>query len=100
MTRYVALLRAINLGANRRIGMAGLRDLFGRLRLRGARSLLQSGNLVFDSDGQTPAELERLLEAETAERLGVQTDYFVRTAKEWSRIIADNPFPREAKKDP
>ena len=80
--------------------MAGLRDLVGRLGLRGARSLMQSGNLVFESDGRTPAELERLLETATAKGLGVQTDYFVRMAKEWSRIIADNPFPRDAKKDP
>jgi uncharacterized protein (DUF1697 family) len=100
MTRLVALLRAVNLAGKRRVEMVGLRDLVARLGFRGGRSLMQSGNLVFDSDGRTSAELERLLETETAKRLGVQTDYFVRTSKEWSRIIADNPFPREAKKDP
>jgi uncharacterized protein (DUF1697 family) len=30
----------------------------------------------------------------------VTTDYFVRTAQEWSAIIAANPFPSEAKRDP
>src|SRR5262249_11847306 len=47
-----------------------------------------------------PADLERLLEQATTKRLGVATDYFVRTSKEWSRVIDANPFRREAKEDP
>ena len=44
--------------------------------------------------------LERLLEKETAQRLGVTADYVVRTAAELERIVARNPFPKEAKSDP
>jgi uncharacterized protein (DUF1697 family) len=44
--------------------------------------------------------IERLLEAASTRHLGVTTDYFVRTAKEWQAMIAANPFPREAKTDP
>ena len=36
----------------------------------------------------------------TAKHLGVTTEFFVRTAKEWQAIIAANPFPEEAKRDP
>jgi uncharacterized protein (DUF1697 family) len=46
------------------------------------------------------ARLERLLEDSAWERLGLTTDIFVRSAKEWQSIIAGNPFPREAKRDP
>src|SRR5262245_45462711 len=88
----VALLRAVNVGGRNKIAMADLRDLFGVLGLPGAKSLLQSGNLVFESDRRTDASLENLLETETAKRLGVSVDYFIRTAREWAATIANNPF--------
>jgi uncharacterized protein (DUF1697 family) len=80
--------------------MADLRDLLARLGFTGARSLLQSGNLVFRSRARASTQLERLLEAETEKRLAVQTDFFVRTADEWTEVIAHNPFVREAEHDP
>jgi uncharacterized protein (DUF1697 family) len=100
MPIHVALLRGINVGGQNPIAMADLRDLLGELGLAEARSLLQSGNLVFESTGRTAASLERLLETETAKRLDVSVDYFVRTANESQTIVARNPFPGEAKRDP
>jgi uncharacterized protein (DUF1697 family) len=94
------LLRAINLGGSRAVSMASLRTLLEKLGFAGVQTLLVSGNVVFESDGRKPSELEQLFEAETSRRLKVETDYFVRTAKEWSQIVAANPFPREAKRDP
>jgi uncharacterized protein (DUF1697 family) len=100
MTTYVALLRGINVGGHKRISMADLRDLLTRMGLADVRSLLQSGNLVFGANGRTATQLERLLEAEAEKRLGLQTDFFVRTAKEWKNVVAHNPFPKEAASDP
>jgi uncharacterized protein (DUF1697 family) len=100
MRTYVALLRAVNLGPRNPIAMSDLRDLLAKLGFVGARSLLQSGNLVFHTNTRTAAELERLLEAETAQRLDLHTDIFVRTAEELKGIIAGNPFRDEAKRDP
>jgi len=100
MTRHVALLRAVNLAGINAVSMAGLRGLLEELGFSEVRSLLQSGNLVFDDDRRTPAELERLLEEATIEKLGVRTDYFIRTSREWNKLIAANPFPREAREDP
>ena len=100
MTTWIALLRGINVGGHKMVGMADLRELLTELGFLDARSLLQSGNLVFRSDGQKSAQLERLLEAETEKRLGVQSDFFVRTADEWRALVARNPFRKEAKGDP
>jgi uncharacterized protein (DUF1697 family) len=100
VTKNVALLRAINLAGKRSVSMASLRGLLEDLGFAGVQTLLISGNVVFENDGRKPTELERLLEASTAKRLGVETDYFVRTAKEWSEIVVANPFRREAKQDP
>ena len=79
--------------------MADLRELMTTLGLAEPQTLLQSGNVVFRSDA-TPGQLEVQLERAAAKRLGLQTDFFVRTAKEWRTIIDGNPFPKEAKADP
>jgi uncharacterized protein (DUF1697 family) len=100
MATHIALLRGINLAGKNLIAMAHLRDLFESLSFTDARTLLQSGNVVFDGSRKTGPALERLLEVETEKALGVAVDYHVRTAAEWQSIIARNPFPTEAKRDP
>ncbi len=100
MKFHLALLRAVNVAGHQRVAMADLRGLLTRLGFADARSLLASGNLVFRSKAQPTAQLERLLEAEAAKRLDLATDFFVRTAEEWHAIVAANPFPKEAKRDP
>ncbi len=80
--------------------MADLRDFLTRLGFADTRSLLASGNLVFRGGTKTGAQLERLLETEAAKRLALQTDFFVRAAQEWQAVIAQNPFPEEAERDP
>jgi uncharacterized protein (DUF1697 family) len=100
MSIHIALLRGINVGGRNQVAMSDLRDLLGELGFAGARSLLQSGNLVFESDGRSGGSLERLLETETAKRLQVPVDYLVRDADEWQAIVARNPFPDEAERDP
>ena len=54
------------------------------------------------SERQAPrmrADQEELV-TEAAKRLGLQTDFFVRSAKEWKGVVADNPFSKEAARDP
>jgi uncharacterized protein (DUF1697 family) len=100
MTIHIGLLRAVNLPGHNKIGMAHLRELLAALGMQDVRSLLQSGNLVFRSDVHTVAQLERVLEHGAAKRLGLETDFFVRTASDWKAVIAGNPFPEEAERDP
>ena len=100
MTTHLALLRGINLGSHKQVAMADLRDLLTGLGFTDARSLLQSGNLVFRGGNCTGARLERLLEAEAKKRLALETDFFVRTAQEWKAIASRNPFRAEAERDP
>jgi uncharacterized protein (DUF1697 family) len=99
METRIALLRAVNVGGNRKVAMADLRDLLAELGLENGRTLLQSGNLVFSSDA-APGALEKLLEREAKRRLDLDTAFFVRTAKEWQRTIKSNPFRDEAASDP
>ena len=100
MTTYIGLLRAINLGSHNKVAMKELCAMLASLDMQEPRSLLQSGNVVFGSDARSTAKLESVLEAALAKRLGVETDFFVRTAREWQAIIAGNPFPKPANDDP
>jgi len=76
--------------------------MFADLGLADARTLLQSGNVVFEAAAaaRSADALERRLEAEANKRFGRPIDFFVRSAKEWARVIAKNPFLAEAKRDP
>ena len=98
--KHVALLRAVNLAGYNKVGMADLKALVAGLGFADAQTLLQSGNIVFSGGSKTTAALEQLLERAAATQLGLETDVFVRTGKEWHAVIDANPFPREAKDDP
>lgn len=80
--------------------MAELREVVTGLGFGNVRSLLASGNLVFHSDALAGAELEQRLESAAKRKLGLETDFLVRSCPEWSAVIAQNPFPREAVRDP
>ena len=100
MPVYVGLVRAVNLAGKNMLSMSGLRDLMAGLGMPDARTLLQSGNVVFRSDIRSPAKVEKLLEDSVEQRLGLKTAFFVRTVDDMNAVVADNPFPREAKEDP
>jgi uncharacterized protein (DUF1697 family) len=97
---HIALLRAVNLGAHNKVGKADLVSLMTALGLQDGKTLLQSGNMVFRSSAVSTGQLEQQLESAAAARLGLATDVFVRTAREWQAIVEANPFPKEAKADP
>jgi uncharacterized protein (DUF1697 family) len=98
MPVQIALLRAVNVGG-RSLPMAPLREMLAELGLGKPRTLLQSGNALFEST-KPAAALETLLEKAVAKRFRLTTEFFVRTAHEWDAVIAANPFPREATEDP
>jgi uncharacterized protein (DUF1697 family) len=97
---YVVLLRAVNLAGRNKVGMAALRELAEELGFAEPRTLLQSGNLLLRGPVRSAAVLERDLRDAAKRKLGMEIDFFVRSAAEWQTLVAGNPFPREAKRDP
>lgn len=90
MDRIVALLRGINLGANRRVAMADLRALLADLGYTDIRTVLASGNAIF-TGAPDRAELERGLE----DRFDMKIDVVLRTMDQLRAIIAADPFGDE-----
>lgn len=80
--------------------MAALRALVTGLGMEAPRTLLQSGNVVFRSDIRSRSRVAALLEDAATKQLGVATDFLVRTAGDWGAVVAGNPFPEEARRDP
>lgn len=93
MPRYVALLRGINVGGNKKVPMARLRELMEGLGYGGVATLLQSGNAVFTSKEKSPAKVVKQLEAAIAGEFGFEVSIVLRTRDELAAAIEANPLP-------
>ncbi len=93
MTRYVALLRGINVGGTKRVAMTDLRSALGSLGFEDVSTVLQSGNAVFSGPGGKASEFERSIEQVIATRLAMSVKVLVRTGAELAAIIEANPLP-------
>jgi uncharacterized protein (DUF1697 family) len=100
MPAHIALLRAVNVGGRGRVAMKELREALTAIGLRDVVTLLQSGNVVFRGGASGAAALETRIARAVESRLGVRSEIFVRSAREWEGIVDRNPFPREAADDP
>jgi uncharacterized protein (DUF1697 family) len=96
MAVHIALLRGINVGGNKPIRMEALRALCQSIGFTDARTLLQSGNVVFRADAGGPDKLARTLETAIAAEFGFAVTVLVRRPAELADVIRRNPFPQEA----
>ena len=94
MSRYVALLRAINVGGHV-VKMDRLRALFEELGLSDVETVIASGNVLFSSGARNPAALEEKIEHHLEQSLGYAVTTFIRTPGELEAIAAFDPFPGE-----
>lgn len=92
MAVYVALLYSIVLGPGRRVVMADLKAIAGELGFRNAKTLVATGNLIFECETQPIASIETKLETGFAARFGKHVDIIVRDAETWLRLADGNPF--------
>ncbi len=96
MTKYVSILRGINVGGNRKILMADLKSLFNKLGFSNVQTYIQSGNVIFDfAQKSSNADMEQKIQRAIAETFCFDVPVIVRTAEEMSESIANNPFWKE-----
>ena len=89
---YIALLRGVNIGRGKRVAMADLRALVERMGYRGARTVLNSGNIAFTGVRMPAAQVARGLEQAIVDALEVQVQVIVLTASELAAAAAANPL--------
>jgi uncharacterized protein (DUF1697 family) len=100
MPVIACLLRGINVGGHHKLPMNDLRSLCTDLGLCDARTLLQSGNIVFRTDTRGVRNLAARLEDALEDRFGFRPAVFLRTSSELRGVISRNPLPRQAQAEP
>ena len=90
MTRYVAFLRAVNVGG-RVVKMSDLSKRLAALGLADVGTFIASGNVYFNAEGK-PLEIARLIEGDLLAWLGYPVATMVRTREELDALVASDPF--------
>lgn len=97
MTRYIALLRAVNVGGTGKLPMSELKAMCGEVGFERVETYIASGNVVFDSkasEAKVKSTLEKMLRDYAGKPVGVT----VRSGVEMQAVLKANPFAgREAK---
>lgn len=91
MPRYVAFLRAINVGGHT-VKMDPLRRLFETMGFANVQTFIASGNVIFDAALTDTGALERQIEDSLREALGYEVATFIRTTSEVAEIASCQPF--------
>ena len=91
MTKYVALLRGINVGGHRLVKMADLKAVVEGLGYTAVQHYVQSGNLVFEGVG-VATEVAATLEAACQKAFGFETEIMVRTEADFCLEVASCPY--------
>jgi len=92
MTRYVALLRAVNVGGTGKLPMADLKSICEDAGFARVETYIASGNVVFESNAAL-AKVKAELEARLLKYAGKPVGVVVRTAAEMRAVLKANPFP-------
>ena len=91
MTRYVALLRGINVGGKNLIKMPALKACFEAKGFENVSTYIQSGNVVFEAPDRPSVQLTRRIEAMLAEAFDYVPTVVVRNRKQMRAIVERSP---------
>jgi len=94
MPKYIAFLRAINVGGHT-VKMDQLRDLFEELGFANVETFIASGNVIFDTKSSNAKSLEGKIEKHLAKALGYEVKTFVRSVAELAKIASHPSFSDE-----
>ncbi len=95
--KYVAFLRGINVGGKNMIGMETLRELFVSLGFEGVKSLINSGNIIFETRKAANENLSAKIEKAIKSGLSLDVSVMVRSMPEVAELLAKNPFENKQK---
>jgi uncharacterized protein (DUF1697 family) len=94
MAKYVAFLKAINVGGHV-VKMDTLRELFSSLKFSNVETFIASGNVIFDTKATPDEKLEQKIEQHLKKALGYEVATFVRSIEEIQAISIYQPFSGE-----
>jgi uncharacterized protein (DUF1697 family) len=96
---FVALLHSIGIGGGRRLRMADWRAMLKETGFGNPRTLIATGNAIFESEKAEVQEIEDRLETAFNRRFGRHVDTIVCGAAAFQQLARENPFPKESRQD-
>ena len=92
MQKYVAFLRGINVGGNKKVPMAELKKVIEKIGLKNVKTLLASGNVVFEADSDKIDELQDSISSAIEKAFKFPVPVLLRSFTDIQEIIALDPF--------
>lgn len=92
MKTHIALLRGINVGGNKKVPMADLKKMLEKMGYENVRTLLNSGNAVFDSSAKKATTIAKDISEQMKETFGFDCNIIVRSTGEIQKLIKTDPF--------
>jgi len=90
--QYAAFLRGINSSGNPPVKMQVLREFFESLGFRKVRTIIASGNVLFETDSTDKKSLEQKIEKILPETIGFESDVFILAVEVLHKLASLNPF--------
>src|SRR5262245_47471070 len=92
MKKYIAFLRAINVGGTTLIRMTDLKRMFESFGLSNVQTYIQTGNVIFESEQDQISDLEGQIEDQLEHAYGKRIQLFVRMTREVAKMAESCPF--------
>lgn len=99
MTKYIVLLRGINVGGHKKVPMAELRELLSKSGFEKVSTYIQSGNIILQSSEKKTTKIEESVQQSIQSYFGFEVPIIAKTRKELQTIFDDCPFSKEKKEN-
>lgn len=92
MSKYISILRGINVSGQKKIVMKELKSLYESLGFENVLTYIQSGNVIFDSDIDHAEDIERSIRDAIKAKYNFEVPVDIRTSHEFKEVLANLPF--------
>ena len=92
MSKYISMLRGINVGSQKKLRMETLREIYQSAGFEKIRTYLQSGNVVFETTEGDLSTITTAIETLIQQTCGYRVEVFIRIQSEFEQILLHNPF--------
>jgi len=94
MAKIVGFLRGINVGGHHKVPMADLKSLLNQLGFENVKTILNSGNIVFETKKKDIVALERMIESSLNENFGFPVPVILIPQNQINELVNENPFAK------
>jgi uncharacterized protein (DUF1697 family) len=99
LSKYISLLRGINISGQKLIKMAELKLLYESLGFENVRTYLQSGNVIFDTKLFDKKKISGIIEKGIYKKYGFSVSVLIKTTDDFKKILKNNPFLKSKNTD-